>query len=89
MLPIPADVPALVPLSHKQAPACLRLTKAPIQTNLQLGVSYTQRLCTRGCLSAIDSEHHHLLFECLAQGMYVLLLLPLANADLGSLCRMT
>jgi hypothetical protein len=57
-LPIPAYVPAL---------ARLRLSKAPIQTNMQLGVSYTQRLCTRGCLSAIDSEHH-LLFECLARG---------------------
>jgi hypothetical protein len=57
-LPIPAYVPALVPLSRKRALARLRLSKAPIQTNLQLGVSYTQRLCTRGCLSTIDSEHH-------------------------------
>jgi hypothetical protein len=64
-LPIPAYVPALVPLSRKWGLARLRLSKAPIQTNLQLRVSYTQRLCTRSCLSAIDSEHH-LLLECQA-----------------------
>jgi hypothetical protein len=89
-LPIPAYVPALVPLSRKQALARLRLSKAPIQTNLQLGVSYTQWLCTRGCLSAVDSEHH-LLFECLATKDVRAAftdVLPLADADLGSLMDM-
>jgi hypothetical protein len=61
-LPIPAYVPALTQLSRKRALARLRPSKAAIQTNLQVGLSYTQRQCTRGCLSAIDSEHH-LLFE--------------------------
>jgi hypothetical protein len=65
-LPIPAYVPALAPLSRKRAPARLRLSKAPIQTNLHLGVSYMQRLCEQGCVSAIDSEHHLLGSECLA-----------------------
>jgi hypothetical protein len=53
-------------------------------------VSYTQRLCTRGCLSAIDSEHH-LLFECLTtQDVRAAFtdVLPLADADLGSLMDM-
>jgi hypothetical protein len=53
-------------------------------------VSYTHRLCTRGCLSAIDSEHH-LLFECLAtEGARAAFtdVLPLADADLGSLMDM-
>jgi hypothetical protein len=68
----------------------LRLSKAPIQTNLQLGASYTQRLCTRGCLSAIDSEHH-LLFECrTTEGARAAFtdVLPLADADPGSLMDM-
>jgi hypothetical protein len=40
-LPIHAYLPALAQLSRKRAMARLRLSKAPIQTNLQLGVSYT------------------------------------------------
>jgi hypothetical protein len=76
-------VPALVPLSRKWA-------LAPIQTNLQLGVSYTQLQCTRGCLSPIHYEHH-LLFECLAtEDVRAAFtdVLPLVDADLGSLMDM-
>ena len=43
--------------------AQLRLNAAPIQTNTVHGVPYSQRLCTRGCVEAVDSESH-LLFEC-------------------------
>jgi hypothetical protein len=74
----------------KRVLARLRLCKATTQTNLQLGVRYTQRLCTRGCLSAIDSKHH-LLFECLAtEDLRAAFtdVLPLADADLGSLMDM-
>jgi hypothetical protein len=44
----------------------------------------------RGCLSAIDSEHH-LLIECLATEDVLAAftdVLPLADADLGSLMDM-
>jgi hypothetical protein len=56
-------MPSLAPLAHKQALALLRLSKAAIQTNMQLDVAYTRRWCTRGCNEATDTEHH-LLFEC-------------------------
>jgi hypothetical protein len=62
-LPVPAYVPGIASLARKRALARLRLSSAPIQTNTQLGVSYTQRQCTRGCTGPNDSEHH-LLFEC-------------------------
>jgi hypothetical protein len=61
-LPVPAYLHAFVPPAHKRALARLRLSKAPIQTNMQLDVAYTRRWCTRGCDVATDSEHH-LLFE--------------------------
>ena len=62
-LPVPAYVYAFAPLARKRALARLRLSSAPIQTNTQLGVPYTQRWCTRGCTEVVDSEHH-LLFDC-------------------------
>jgi hypothetical protein len=62
-LPLPAYVHAMAPLAHKRALAQLRLNAAPIQTNTVHGVPYSQRLCTRGCVEAVDSESH-LLFEC-------------------------
>jgi hypothetical protein len=62
-LPVPAYVTTAVPLARKRALARLRLSSAPIQTNTQLSVCYTQRWCTRGCTAATDSEQH-LLFEC-------------------------
>jgi hypothetical protein len=62
-LPLPAYVSAVAPLAHKRALARLRLSSAPIQTNTLHGVPYSQRLCTRGCEAAVDSEYH-LLFEC-------------------------
>ena len=67
-LPIPAYVAALAPLAKKRALAQMRLSGAPIQTNLQRGASavpYSQRLCPRGCAAAVDTEQHAL-FECQA-----------------------
>ncbi len=64
-LPSPAYIAALVPLAHKQALARLRLSSAPIQTNMQRSVPYSQRWCIRGCDHASNSEQH-LLFECAA-----------------------
>ncbi len=67
-LPTPAYVAALAPLAKKRALAQMRLSGAPIQTNLQRGagaVPYSQRLCPRGCAAAVDTEQH-VLFECLA-----------------------
>jgi hypothetical protein len=67
-LPIPAYVAALAPLAKKQALAHMRLSGAPIQTNLQRGagvVPFSQRLCPRGCAAAVDTEQHAL-FECQA-----------------------
>ncbi len=62
----PAYIAALVPpLAHKQALARLRLSSAPIQTNMQRLVPYFQRWCIRGCDHALDSEQH-LLFDCAA-----------------------
>jgi hypothetical protein len=86
-LPIPSYVPAFAQLSCKWALARLRLSRTHIQTNLQLGVSYTQRLYTQGCLSTVDSERH-LLLECLAtEDVRAAFadVLPLADADLASL----
>ncbi len=60
-LPIPAYVSALAPLAKKRALAPMRLSGAPIQTNLQRGagaVPYSQRLCPRGCAAAGDTEQH-------------------------------
>jgi hypothetical protein len=63
-LPIPAYVAALAPLAKKRALAQMRLSGAPIQTNLQRGASavlavpYSQRLCPRGCAAAVDTEQH-------------------------------
>ncbi len=60
-LPTPADVAALAPLAKKRALAQMRLSGAPIQTNLQRGagaVPYSQRLCPRGCAAAVDTEQH-------------------------------
>jgi hypothetical protein len=42
-LPVPAYVLAFVPLARLRALARLRLSKAPIQTNMQLDVAYTRR----------------------------------------------
>ncbi len=59
---------ALAPLAKKRALAQMRLSGAPIQTNLQRGagaVPYSQRLCPRGCAAAVDTEQH-VLFECQA-----------------------
>jgi hypothetical protein len=56
-LPVPAYVPDFAPMAR------LRLSKAPIQTNVQLCVAYTQRWCTRGCAGIADTKHH-LLLEC-------------------------
>ena len=67
-LPTPAYVAALAPLAKKRALAQMRLSGAPIQTNLQRGagaVPYSQRLCPRGCAATADTEQH-VLFECLA-----------------------
>jgi hypothetical protein len=61
-------VAALAPLAKKRALAQMRLSGAPIQTNLQRGagaVPYSQRLCPRGCAAAVDTEQH-VLFECQA-----------------------
>jgi hypothetical protein len=67
-LPTPPCVAALAPLAKKRALAQMRLSGAPIQTNLQRGagaVPYSQRLCPRGCAAAVDTEQHAL-FECQA-----------------------
>jgi hypothetical protein len=67
-LPTPAYVAALAPLAEKRALAQMRLSGAPIQTNLQRGagaVPYSHRLCPRGCAAAVDTEQR-VLFECLA-----------------------
>ncbi len=67
-LPTPAYVAALAPLAKKRALAQMRLSGAPIQTNLQRGagaVPYSQRLCPRGCAATVDTEQHAL-FECQA-----------------------
>jgi hypothetical protein len=86
-LPLPAYVSAVAPLAHKRALARLRLSSAPIQTNTLHAVPYSQRLCTRGCEAAVDSEYH-LLFECgataAARDLY-LEALGLADADLAGL----
>jgi hypothetical protein len=61
-------VAALAPLAKKRALAQMRLSGAPIQTNLQRGagaVPYSQRLCPRGCAATVDTEQH-VLFECQA-----------------------
>jgi hypothetical protein len=58
----------MAPLARKRALAQLRLNSAPIQTNRLRstdGVQYSQRLCPRGCATAVDTEQH-MLFECLA-----------------------
>ncbi len=63
-LPTPAYVAALAPLAKKRALAQMRLSGAPIQTNLQRGASavpYSQRLCPRGCAATVDTEQHVLL----------------------------
>jgi hypothetical protein len=86
-LPSPAYIAALVPLAHKQALARLRLSSAPIQTNMQRSVPYSQRWCIRGCDHALDSEQH-LLFECAAVEDVRTLFwgkLGLADHDLSSL----
>jgi hypothetical protein len=87
-LPVPAYVHAFGPLAHKWALACLRLSKAPIQSNVQLDVAYTRRWCTRGCDETIDTEHHQL-FECpaLADVRAVFTGDELHLAD-GDLCRL-
>ena len=67
-LPVPAYLAAFAPLARKRALAQLRLNSTPIQTNLLRstdGVQYSQRLCPRGCATAVDTEQH-MLFECLA-----------------------
>ncbi len=69
-LPTPAYVAALAPLAKNRALAQMRLSGAPIQTNLQRGagaVPYSHRLCPRGCAAAVDTEQR-VLFECLASG---------------------
>jgi hypothetical protein len=61
LVPTPVNVAALAPLAKKRALAQMRLSGAPIQTNLQHGagaVPYSQRLCPRGCPGAVDSEQH-------------------------------
>ena len=86
-LPRPAYVDALAPLAHKQALARLRLSSAPIQTNMQRSAPYSQRWCTRGCIHALDSEQH-LLFECQAVEEVRVVFweeLDLANHNLSSL----
>jgi hypothetical protein len=60
-LPTPAYVAALAPLAKKRALAQMRLSGAPIQTNLQrrgAAVPYSQRLCPCGCPAAVDTEQH-------------------------------
>jgi hypothetical protein len=67
-LPIAAYVAALAPLAKKRALAQMRLSGAPIQTDLQRGagvVPFSQRLCPRGCAAAVDTEQHAL-FKCCA-----------------------
>ncbi len=67
-LPTPAYVAALAPLAKKRALAQMRLSGAPIQTNLQRGagaVPYSRRLCPGGCAATVDTEQH-VLFECQA-----------------------
>ncbi len=57
------------PFDQEASPAQMRLSGAPIQTNLQRcagAVPYSQRLCPRGCAAAVDTEQHVPLFECLA-----------------------
>jgi hypothetical protein len=57
------------PWPRKRALAQMRLSGAPIQTNLQQrgagAVPYSQRLCPRGCTATVDTEQH-VLFECQA-----------------------
>jgi hypothetical protein len=51
----------LAPWAKKRALAWMRLSGAPVQTNLQRGagaVPYSQRLCPRGCTAAVDTEQH-------------------------------
>jgi hypothetical protein len=85
-MPVPAYVHAFALLAHKRALARLRLSKAAIQTNVQLDVAYTRQWCTRGCDETTDSEHH-LLFECpaLADVPAAFPELQLADGDLGRL----
>jgi hypothetical protein len=64
---MPAYVSVLAPLPKKRALAQMRLSGAPIQTNLGRGASagpYSQRLCPGGCPAAVDSEQHVLFDEC-------------------------
>jgi hypothetical protein len=46
-------------------PAC-GSARPPSRPTCSWGWATHSGLCTRGCLSAVDSEHH-LLFECLAK----------------------
>jgi hypothetical protein len=81
-------VHAFATLAHKRALARLRLSKAAIQTDMQLDVAYTRRWCTRGCDEATFTEHH-LLFECPALAdvrvAFPDLELHLADGNLGRL----
>ena len=86
-LPRPAYIGATAPLARKQALARLRLSCAPVQTNLARGVPYSARLCTRCAVGVPDTEHHFL-FDCPALSAVrapFLNDLPLADRDLAAL----
>ena len=54
---------AAAPLARKQALPRLRLSCAPIQTNLVRDVPYPARVCTR-CGTGVPDTEHHLLSGC-------------------------
>jgi hypothetical protein len=78
-LPVPAYVHALAPLAHELDLARLRLSKAPIQTNMQLGVASGTRgrRCRWGCDEITDTLS--------AQRWLTCGLPSLTDADLGRL----